>query len=143
MAILAEENTKLHYRHKIGRCHSDYMQQFFYVEPTGPDLGNIDIKEINNRAQMVTIKPKDFEKGIDYWLVYSHITQTFYLYNLHSRMAMKPRTKRGGVKEIHFMINAVWDSKDEMEMMNKVEKVIKEKRYCKWREEYQQWLQKH
>lgn len=105
----------------MGRHQSDYIRALFPNEVAiGVDLGNIEIKESRNGFHQFTVLPKDM--FAEFFLFYDWQFEEFYFCDVQDLPEVKKKRSFTTIQVEKFCL---WKTKDEIELLTNVEKVMK------------------
>ena len=111
----------------MARKHSELMLVLFpSQEAIGPDLGNIEIKESLAGFQKFTIKNKDMDDAIDFFLFYDQQLETFWF----CPADMLPYVKKKASYTVPMVARcAMWTTKDVVEVIEWMRPYITDQKY--------------
>jgi hypothetical protein len=113
------------FQNRIGRKHSKFIQSIFLkIEPTGIDLGNIEVKESTSFNQMFTMRKKDKES--EYILFYSHLEDTFFITKTTEFTFL---TEKKGIRLTGVKKHSFFKTKDVIEMLETLTPLLKNQEY--------------
>ena len=120
-----------------GRHHTRFINDLFNESGLGVDLGNIEIKESTRAYHKFTVHPKDMEA--EFFLFYDHPAD---MYALVKREKLPIIEKKRTFRLTQVIEQAYFVSKNYLEIMKEVHKIIKDPSYCKFtRDEVEEMLQ--